>query len=302
MLPSLLLVAGASVLGLAAQASPVIEKRAEIDTLVLQFALGLEHLENAFYSNGLALYSASDFISEGYPAWVRKRLVQVGQHEAAHVSFLQNTLGSSAAAPCNYTFPHTSAESFLGLASILESVGVSAYLGVAGVGLTETSYITAASSILTTESRHQAWISSAVLKGSAWSASEDTPLGFSAAQSLAAQFIVACPLTNPALPITSFPSASIVESSYSAGDKITLSYTSSGSAEYLIIYSGLSSSATLISSSDKTVTLPSTLQGLAFALISTSSNSTAIDDSEVVAGTIILDFGLSSDEVSESSA
>lgn len=37
---------------------------------------------------------------------------------------------------------------------------------------------------------------------------------------------------NPALPITSFPSASIVESSYSAGDKITLSYTSSGSAEY----------------------------------------------------------------------
>lgn len=65
----------------------------------------------------------------------------VGQHEAAHVSFLQNALGSSAAHQCNYTFPHTSAESFLSLAAILESVGVSAYLGVAGVGLTETSYI-----------------------------------------------------------------------------------------------------------------------------------------------------------------
>lgn len=72
------------------------------DTDVLQFALTLEHLENAFYSGGLAKYTDSDFEKASFPPWVRPRFSQIGQHEDAHVQFLQGALGDNATQPCEY--------------------------------------------------------------------------------------------------------------------------------------------------------------------------------------------------------
>ena len=74
-----------------------------LDISVLTFALTLEHLENAFYTQGLAKYSESDFQKDGLPAWVRGRFVQIAEHESEHVKYLTQALGDLAPQPCEYS-------------------------------------------------------------------------------------------------------------------------------------------------------------------------------------------------------
>ncbi|KAL7414349.1 ferritin-like domain-containing protein [Mrakia frigida] len=267
-----------------------------IDVTILQYALTLEHLEDVFYTEALAKFDEAAFTAAGYPTWVRKRIVQIGQHEAQHVSFLAGALGESATSQCEYSFPYDGVTGFLGLSAIIENVGTSAYLGAASL-ITDPAYVTAAGSILTTEARHQAWLNSAVLKGSAWSGPEDTPLGFSQVFTIAAAFITSCPESNPTLPVVAFPAATIEPAAPAAGDKIALTYTSTaGATENLIIFSGLTSSVNAIM--DGSATLPSTLQGIAYGVISTATAAADVTDANTVAGPIIFNFGLSSDAVS----
>lgn len=42
-----------------------LEKRADIDPTILNFALTLEHLENAFYKGGIQRFSEQDFLAAG---------------------------------------------------------------------------------------------------------------------------------------------------------------------------------------------------------------------------------------------
>jgi rubrerythrin len=73
-----------------------------LDIQILNFALTLEHLENAFYTQGLQKYSQEDFIGAGLPTWARGRWDQIAAHESTHVSFLESVLGDQAVKPCTY--------------------------------------------------------------------------------------------------------------------------------------------------------------------------------------------------------
>jgi len=137
-------------------------------------------------SGALASYDADAFASEGFPPWVRQRFQQIADHEADHVAFLSTALGSAATQPCNYSFPITDPTSFVALSGVFEGVGTAAYLGAAKF-ITNPVYRQAAAAILTTETRHVAWIESAVGTNAAWSGAFETPLDLDQVFSLAGQ-------------------------------------------------------------------------------------------------------------------
>jgi len=173
---------------------------------ILNYALTLEHLEATFYREGLAKFSSADFVAAGIPASSYARLTEVAGHEKAHVDFLVTALGTAATKECVYGFPMSSVAEFLGVASILEGVGVSAYLGAARQ-IVNKDYLTAAGSILTIESRHSAYLrdTSSEQKLSPFPSAQDTPLTPNAVYTLASAFIKSCPSTNPALPVKAYP-------------------------------------------------------------------------------------------------
>ena len=82
-------------------------------------------------------------------------------------------------------------------------VGVSAYLGAAAL-IMNASYLTDAGSILTVESRHSAYLRSSLME-SPFPQPFDDPLDLDEVYSLASQYIVACPASNPPLPVKAFP-------------------------------------------------------------------------------------------------
>ena len=84
---------------------------------------------------------------------------------------------------------------------------MSAYLGAAADIMSKT-YLTDAASILTVESRHNAYIRQA-LGESPFPVPFDTPLDLDEVYTLAAPFIVSCPASNPALPVKAFPSLAL---------------------------------------------------------------------------------------------
>lgn len=217
----------AIVVGSFAAARPVIEKRAAIDdATILNYALTLEHLEDTFYRQGLARFDEKAFADAGYDASVYATIKEVSSDETTHVSFLTSALKAAGATPvaeCQYDFGVTSVKSFLETASILEGVGVSAYLGAAADIMSKT-YLTAAGSILTVEARHSSYIRN-TLKESPFPQPFDAPLTLDEVYSLASPFITSCPKSNPTLPVKAFPKLALDSATsmpVKTGNKVTL--------------------------------------------------------------------------------
>lgn len=122
----------------------------------MQFSLNVENLESAFLAGGLAKYSAADFTTAGFTTAIRSRFQQIADSEALHVTYLTKAIGTDDApvactydlyvsphprqresrdganAQCASTNAYTDVTSFVNLAQKIESIGASAYLGLAG--------------------------------------------------------------------------------------------------------------------------------------------------------------------------
>ncbi|KAH9894777.1 ferritin-like domain-containing protein [Cubamyces lactineus] len=262
------------------------------DTDILQFALTLEHLENAFYSGGLAKFDAGAFEKAGFASWVRGRFEQIAQHEAAHVKFLSTALGDNATKPCVYDFPYDSPESFAGLSMALESVGDAAYLGAAHL-VSDKGVLTDAASILSVEARHAGWVSASVLKNQPWNGPFDAPLTTSGAFSLASQFIKSCPSTNPTLPVQTFPALTLTTtgSTASPGDAVSLDFDKRPASASVAWLSGLDVVYSDLDGSGKT-TVPQGLMGTVFATVVSSKDAPPSDANMLSGFTIVqIPFG-----------
>lgn len=86
-----------------ASALPVRRDSTIDDMTILNFALTLEHLENAFYSGALQKFDEQAFADAGLPSYARGRFEQVAAHEMAHVQLLSTALGDKATQPCEYS-------------------------------------------------------------------------------------------------------------------------------------------------------------------------------------------------------
>ncbi|KAJ6256893.1 hypothetical protein Dda_8763 [Drechslerella dactyloides] len=293
---SILTLGSMALLAGSAGAFPIV-KKADIDLVVLQFALTLEHLENVFYKEALSMMSESQFLDAGYTAEYYRNLKYIAHDEEAHVKLLTDGItaaGGTPVAACTYNFPMTDVKSFIGLSSILEGVGTSAYLGGAPL-ITSKDYLTIAGSILVTEALHTSMQRQALhLVPSA--NPYGTPLTPSPVYTLAAAFIKSCPSTNAALPFTAFPAlAAAQETPGSPGKSFKFSAASNLPSDFFVTFvNGLdivSVKPGSISGKMFCAIPPSTFGGQTYVLVtSTDMTGGPVTDSGILYGPAIVEL------------
>ena len=193
------------------------------DIDILNYALALEHLESAFYVQGVARYTAADYNNSIYaPVFGSKitsnfvpYITAIRDHEVAHVSTLQQViqgLGGTPVQACTYNFGVNSASDFLSTAMMLENVGVQAYDGAISM-ISNADIKKAAATIATVEARHASYLN--FVNGQLPApAAFDTTRSRADVLAMASAFITLCPAgggptTNPAGPTISGLSATV---------------------------------------------------------------------------------------------
>lgn len=128
---------------------------------VLNYALTLEHIETAFYRDGLAMIGVNGIIGLGFQAEVFDFLSDIAEHEQFHVETLTQVitqLGGEPVAEATYDFGYADAAGFLQVAMALEDTGVAAYQGAAQYLIEEDELLTAALTIHGVEARHASYL------------------------------------------------------------------------------------------------------------------------------------------------
>ncbi|KAM7217894.1 protein rds1 [Rhypophila decipiens] len=265
------------------------------DPDILQFALTLELLEEAFYREGFAKFPASDFQALGLTAEQITDLQRIGKTEEEHVVLLQGALAQAGARPvqaCQYNFGFTDAAGMLATAAVLENVGVSAYLGAAKL-IADPNILTTAGSILTVEARHQT-LARTIAKVVAVPQGFDTPLSPQQVFSLAAPFIASCP-EGSNLILTAFPTLAMAggqsAQAIQAGATIQLQSDAAANAAFCAFTTGGIPGGTAFTAFDPAVgcVVPQNLAGIVYVnLASAGPLNGQLTDDLVLAGPMVM--------------
>ncbi|KAL8910014.1 MAG: hypothetical protein Q9171_004674 [Xanthocarpia ochracea] len=292
----------------AVQASPLLVKRhgpvktpTVNDGIILNYALTLEYLERKFYQEGLANYTREEFVEAGFEDPFYDNLKEIYFDEQVHVQFLSEALTEAGITPTNeliYTFGTTNPVDFVTLSSVLEGVGVSAYIGAAKDIMNE-EYLTAAGSILAVEARHTSYIRASLGK-SPFPNPFDTPLGYNKVFSLAGAFITGG--SSPVmLPFQAFPALTL---QCSQADRSSVTFSGAFKAAqqfgvardtpiYAVFFSGLKKLPVKVritagnAGDYKVDRIPAGVSGQTYVVLSKSD--TDFSDEQIIAGPAILE-------------
>lgn len=234
------------------------------------------------------MWSQDEFTAAGFSPMLYDELKYIAHDEEGHVLYLEAGLTAAGANPveaCTYNFPMTTPKEFVSMASVVEGVGVSAYLGAAA-DITSKAYLTTAGSILVTEALHQSATRGAV--GEIPMANVfGTPMGLNAVYTIASAFIVSCPSTNMALPVMAYPSLTLASGEPTAPNatiNLTPKTMPSGTF-YATFVSGLEILPVGATASNGFVSavVPVGVSGQSYVFL-TSDNSGNLTDSSILAG------------------
>lgn len=205
-------IAGASMVGFQQFIQEALPSPREFtsDIDVLNYALTLEHLEYAFYRDGLAIVPADEyrrFKRVHDFKKVKRNLTVIRDHEETHVDTLIQVITSLGGTPvqeCTYDFGYSDFEGFLAVAQALENTGVMAYTGAIQF-ISDPGLVTAAATIATVEARHASYLNLLVdPKAIPFPDAFDTPKSEAEILAIAGPFIISCPQVPP----TATPEAS----------------------------------------------------------------------------------------------
>jgi hypothetical protein len=142
---------GALLAAVAAPATALAQGSKAQDVSILNFALTLEELQAAFYTE----VERNKVLSGG----LKKQADTVGAVERAHVRAFRSALGSAAVARPHFDFGGAteSADAFRKTAVAFEDLAVAAYKGQAPK-ISSRAYLASALSIHSVEAKHAAWI------------------------------------------------------------------------------------------------------------------------------------------------
>lgn len=137
--------------GLAAPLAPAEAQQATNDVDILNYALALEYLQAAFYTEAERLGALRGEFAE--------QACVVGAHERAHVKALRSELGSAAIRRPRFDFQGVTENqaAFRRTAVAFEDLGAAAYKDQAP-RISSRAYLAAAIRIHSVEARHAAWI------------------------------------------------------------------------------------------------------------------------------------------------
>ncbi|CAN8095546.1 unnamed protein product [Discula destructiva] len=261
---------------------------------VLQFALTLENLEATFYQQGFAAVPQQQFLDLGLTQTQVDDLLQIGKSEQAHVSVIQSTLAQMGVQPvqvCQYDFGDSfaSATNMVKTATILEQVGVSAYLGAAPI-ISMPAVLAAAASIFSVEGRHQSFLR--IVAGAAAAPDVfDTPLSPQQVFTLAAPFITSCPQGSNLI-LTASPTLTMADPQQKlvADASLALVSDASSTASACGFITGTQPTGAIFTPfSNGACTLPQGLTGTTYLnLVNSIPADGKITDSIIVAGPMIL--------------
>jgi hypothetical protein len=259
------------------------------DVDVLQYALVLEHLEYAFYRDGMNLVKMDMNKEKDKKKKMRlekqyANLLAVRDHEGEHVTVLQSVIQSLGVTPvreCVYDFGYKTGKDFIAIARVLENVGVSAYTGAA-YKIVNAQLLTAAATIATIEARHASYLNT-VNGVSPFPNAFDSPLDMNAVVGLAGGFIKSCP---DAITIVPYPALTVTAPAVvKVGSKLTVTgSTGVVGHKNCVFYSGSASVNSTLSDTNECSVPDGVPVGDNFLFVMSSKSYSAFSSTGILGG------------------